>query len=83
MHPYLIKQWLGLLGFLAGRLARGRQPFYSVNIHTSTLPKPYTVCFIRQVTHAKVIITGRLPLPILPLRDGGLCDPEEFSKLCL
>ena len=61
---------LGLLGFLAGRFARGRQPFYPTNIHTDVFQKPQAIHFVSQICHADVVFCGRFAGTPLPLRYG-------------
>jgi hypothetical protein len=61
---------LGLLGFLAGRFARGRQATYPVNIYTDMFQKPQAVRLVGHICHAYVVFCGRFAGTPLPLRYG-------------
>ena len=74
---------LGLLGFLAGRLARGTQPLYPINIHTYMFQKPRAIRLVSQICHADVAFCRRFVGTSLPLRYGCLCNLHEFSELGL
>ena len=74
---------LCLLGPLAGHFSSRDPAFYPLHVNTGTLPKPYTVCFIRQIAHPNVILNRRFPTSALPPGDRGLLHGQLVGKLNL
>lgn len=70
-------------GSLAGHFSSRDPALYPLHVNTGTLPKPYTVCFIRQIAHPDAILNRRLPASALPPGDRGLSDAKEPSEIRL